>query len=122
MRKTVLAVDDSATVREVLRTTLENAGYQVVLANDGREALSKLTSIKADMIVTDLNMPHMDGISLIREVRSQPGCRFLPILMLTSESQLDLRKEGKAAGASCWLNKPFKPVSLISVIKTILPL
>lgn len=121
MRKTVLAVDDSATVREVLRTTLEDAGYRVVLASDGRDALSKLTSVKADMVLTDLNMPNMDGISLIREIRSQAGYRFMPVMMLTSEDQEDRRKEGKKAGASCWLNKPFKPERLLSVIQMVLP-
>ena len=121
MIKTVLAVDDSSTVREVLRTTLENEGYQFVLAADGQEAISKLTSIKADMVVTDLNMPKMNGIALIRAIRSQPDCRFLPILMLTSENQMKLREEGKVAGASCWLNKPFKPENLLSVIQMILP-
>ena len=123
MKKKVLAVDDSATVREVLRATLETAGYQVVLAADGHEALSVLSASanSIDMVLTDLNMPNMDGLELIREVRSQPGYRFKPVMMLTSETQPELKAEGKKAGASCWLNKPFKPDRLLSVVQMVLP-
>ncbi len=123
MKKKVLAVDDSATVREFLRSTLETAGYQVILASDGNEALSVLSVSDGsiDMVLTDLNMPIMDGIQFIREVRSLPGYRFKPVMMLTSETQQELRIEGKAAGASCWLNKPFKPEKLLSVIRMVLP-
>ncbi|MCK4507149.1 MAG: response regulator [Desulfuromonadales bacterium] len=124
MKKTVLAVDDSATVREVLRTTLEGAGYRVMLASDGVEAKKKISNTPEnhiDMVLTDLNMPNMNGIELIREVRQQPGYRFKPIMMLTNENQADIKKEGKAAGASCWLNKPFSPEKLLAVVQMVLP-
>lgn len=123
MGKRVLAVDDSATVRQVVQSTLEGAGYQVVLAEDGQKALGVLTEQKNrfDMVLTDLNMPNLNGIDLIREVRSLPEHRFIPVLMLTSEDQADLKKAGKLAGASCWLNKPFKPENLLSIVKMVLP-
>lgn len=125
MKKNILAVDDSATVRELLRTTLEGAGYRVSLAGDGLEAKAKLSNIPEehfDMVLTDLNMPNMNGIELIREVRKQPGYRFKPIMMLTSENQAEIKKEGKSAGASCWLNKPFSPEKLLAVVQMVLPL
>ena len=103
MAKRVMAVDDSATVRQVLQMTLEGAGYEVVEAVDGKDALNKLGSVTVDMMVTDLNMPNMDGIDLIRHVRKSPGNRFMPIIMLTTESQPEKKQEGKAAGASGWI-------------------
>lgn len=121
----MLAVDDSATVREVLRETLEGAGYQVVLASDGVEAIdsfSRTSEDGIDLVLTDLNMPKMNGIELIRQVRQKPGFRFKPIVMLTSEANPALREEGRAAGASCWLNKPFSPEKLLSLVQMILPL
>lgn len=123
MKKRVLAVDDSATVRQVVQTTLEGAGYQVVLAQDGQKALGTLAEEESgfDMVLTDLNMPNMNGIELIREIRSRPQHRFIPVMMLTTETQSDLRKAGKIAGASCWLNKPFKPENLLSIVKMVLP-
>lgn len=125
MPKKILAVDDSATVRDFLKITLEGAGYQVVLAGDGIEAKKVLeTSAENhfDMVLTDLNMPNMNGIELIRDVRQRPGYRFKPILMLTNENQDDVKKEGKVAGASCWLNKPFSAEKLLAVLKVVLPL
>lgn len=123
MGKRVLAVDDSATVRQVVQSTLENAGYQVVLAQDGAKALGVLNQEedRFDMVLTDLNMPNLNGIELIREIRATPHHRFIPVLMLTSEDQADLKKAGKLAGASCWLNKPFKPENLLSIVKMVLP-
>ncbi|TLM68466.1 MAG: response regulator [Deltaproteobacteria bacterium] len=121
MAKRVMAVDDSATVRQVLQMTLEGAGYQVVEAVDGRDALDKLGRTTVDMMVTDLNMPNMDGIDLIRHVRQSPGNRFMPIIMLTTESQPEKKQEGKAAGASGWIVKPFKPEQLLAVVRMICP-
>jgi len=121
MAKRVMAVDDSATVRQVLQMTLEGAGYQVVEAVDGKDALNKLAGTQIDMMVTDLNMPNMDGIELIRNVRQSPGNRFMPIIMLTTESQPEKKQEGKAAGASGWIVKPFKPEQLLAVVRMICP-
>ena len=103
MGKRVMTVDDSATVRQVLQMTLTGAGYDVVEAVDGQDALQKLSSESVDMLVTDLNMPKMDGINLIQEVRQKPGNRFMPIIMLTTESQPEKKSEGKSAGASGWI-------------------
>jgi len=121
MGKRVMAVDDSATVRQVLQMTLVGAGYEVIEAVDGRDALNKLANAPVDMMVTDLNMPHMDGIDLIRHVRKSPGNRFMPIIMLTTESQPEKKQEGKAAGASGWIVKPFKPEQLLAVVRMICP-
>lgn len=121
MGKRVMAVDDSATVRQVLQMTLEGAGYEVVEAIDGKDALDKLGRSPVDMMVTDLNMPNMDGIDLIKHVRQSPGNRFMPIIMLTTESQPEKKQEGKAAGASGWIVKPFKPEQLLAVVRMICP-
>lgn len=119
--KRVMTVDDSATVRQVLKMALEDCDYEVVEANNGREALKKIETEKLDLLITDLNMPTMDGIELIKMVRKSPGYRFLPIIMLTTESQPEKKKEGKAAGASGWITKPFKPQQLLSVVKMVCP-
>ena len=121
MGKTILTVDDSSTVRLVLSSTLTNAGYKVVEAVDGQDAIEQLDSGKINMLITDLNMPRVDGLDLIRHVRRSPGCRFLPIIMLTTESNCEKKQKGKTAGASGWIVKPFKPEQLLSVVKMILP-
>lgn len=121
--KKILAVDDSATVRSVLQKTLEDGGYEVILANDGKEALSCISTEgdSIDMVLTDLNMPNLNGIELIKNIRSMHGYRFKPIMMLTNEAQPELKSEGKAAGASCWVSKPFKPEQILSIIRMVLP-
>lgn len=121
MMKRVMTVDDSATVRQVLKMTLEGANYQVFEAEDGQDALEKLVNQEIDLLVTDLNMPRLDGIELIKQVRQTPGRRFLPIIMLTSESQPEKKQAGKAAGASGWIVKPFKPAQLLAVVRMICP-
>jgi two-component system chemotaxis response regulator CheY len=121
MGKRVMAVDDSATVRKVLQATLVSAGYEVVEAVDGVDALEKLSGDSVDMLVTDLNMPKIDGIGLIQEVRKKPGNRFMPIIMLTSESQPEKKSAGKAAGASGWITKPFNPDQLLAVVRMVCP-
>ena len=121
MGKRVMAVDDSATVRKVLQATLASAGYEVVEAIDGADALEKLGDESVDMLVTDLNMPNMDGIGLIHEVRQRPGNRFMPIIMLTSESQPEKKSAGKVAGASGWITKPFNPDQLLAVVRMVCP-
>ena len=113
----ILAVDDSASVRQMVMFTLKNAGYEVVDAVDGKDGLSKATQSKFDMIITDLNMPNLDGIEMISAVRKLPGCSFIPILMLTTESQAEKKDAGRKAGATGWIVKPFNADQLIAVIK-----
>lgn len=120
MVKTILTVDDSQTVRMVLSTTLKGAGYEVIEAKDGQSAIEQLNSGQINMLITDLNMPRVDGIDLIRHVRRSAGCRFMPIIMLTTESDDKKRQEGKAAGASGWIVKPFRPDQLLTVVQMIL--
>ncbi len=117
---TILAVDDSASMRQMVSFTLKGAGYNVVEAVDGKDALTKANSSKADLVLTDVNMPNMDGISLIKQLRTLPNYKFTPILLLTTESSADKKQEGKAAGATGWLVKPFNPDQLLATIKKVL--
>ncbi|WP_028575081.1 response regulator [Desulfonatronovibrio hydrogenovorans] len=119
MAKTIMTVDDSASVRQMVNFTLKDAGYTVVEGCDGKDALTKLTSA-VNMIITDLNMPNMDGLELIRQVRAKPGFKFVPIIMLTTESQAEKKQEGKQAGATGWIVKPFKPEQLLAVVRKVL--
>jgi len=119
MGKLIMTVDDSASVRQMVDFTLKNAGYDVIQAVDGKDALAKLQS-EVKMIITDLNMPNLDGIGLIRNVRANPSFKFIPIVMLTTESQEAKKSEGKSAGATGWIVKPFKPEQLLAVIKKVL--
>jgi len=122
MGKTVLVVDDSPTMRQMVCFTLSNAGFTVVEAGNGKEAMGKIGSgTKPDLVVTDLNMPEMDGITLIKEIRKNPALKFLPILMLTTESADDKKKAGQAAGATGWVVKPFNPEQMLKVIQKVLP-
>jgi two-component system, chemotaxis family, chemotaxis protein CheY len=118
--KRIMTVDDSATIRQMVALTLRDAGYEVIEAVDGRDALERLARESVDMLVTDLNMPHLDGVGLIRAVRQQPANRFVPIIMLTTESHDSKKQEGKAAGASGWIVKPFKPEQLLGVVRMVL--
>lgn len=120
MSKRIMIVDDSATVRQVLQMTLEGAGYDIFDAVDGQDALAKLEDARLDMVITDLNMPNLDGIGLIRKIRQHAAYRFIPIVMLTTESAEEKKQEGKAAGASGWIVKPFKPEQLLKVVKMVL--
>ena len=120
MGKTILTADDSASMRQMVSFTLKGAGYEVVEAVDGKEGLSMISQTKVDMIITDLNMPNMDGIEMIRNVRAMPQYKFIPIILLTTESQDGKKKEGKAAGATGWIIKPFKPEQLLGVIRKVL--
>lgn len=118
--KRIMTVDDSATIRQMVALTLRDAGYEVVEAVDGCDALERLAQTPVDMLITDLNMPNLDGVGLIRAVRQQPANRFIPIIMLTTESHDSKKQEGKAAGASGWIVKPFKPEQLIGVVRMVL--
>jgi len=119
MGKTIMTVDDSTSIRQMVSFTLKGAGYEVIEAVDGKDAVSKLNG-DIKMVITDLNMPNMDGIELIKNVRANPTCKFVPIVMLTTESQDSRKQEGKAAGATGWIVKPFKPEQLLGVVKKVL--
>lgn len=116
----ILAVDDSASMRQMVSFTLQGAGYEVVEASDGQDALNKAKSNQVDLVLSDVNMPIMDGISLIKNLRTLPDYKFTPILMLTTESAADKKSEGKAAGATGWIVKPFNPDQLLNTIKKVL--
>lgn len=121
MGKTALIVDDSRTMRQMVAFTLTNAGFTVIEAEDGKDAVNKVSAgTKLDIIVTDLNMPEMDGITLIKELRRLTAYKFTPILMLTTESAIDKKKEGKEAGATGWIVKPFNPEVLLKTIAKVL--
>jgi two-component system chemotaxis response regulator CheY len=117
MGKTILIVDDSASMRQLVSFAVREAGYEVIDAVNGKDALSKLNGAKIEAVVTDLNMPEMDGIEFIKQMRSMAGYRFTPILMLTTESQESKKQEGRQAGASGWIVKPFKPEELTGIVK-----
>jgi len=122
MSKTALVVDDSPTMRQMVAFTLTNAGFKVVEAEDGKDAVNKVAAgPKMDIVVTDLNMPEMDGITLIKELRKMAAFKFTPILMLTTESAEDKKKAGKEAGATGWIVKPFNPELMLKVIAKLLP-
>ena len=121
MEQTIMIVDDSSSVRKMVAFTLENAGYAVVEAENGQDALDKLNGSAVSMFIVDLNMPHVDGFELTRSVRSMNEYKFTPIVMLTTESQEAKKQEGKAAGATGWITKPFKPDQLIGVIQKVMP-
>ncbi len=117
MAKRILAADDSASMRQVISFTLKRAGYEVVTANDGNDAAAKLdTDGPFDLVLTDLNMPGMDGVGLIRAVRAHCRHRFVPVVMVTTESAAAKKAEGKAAGATGWIVKPFQPQQLVAVV------
>jgi two-component system chemotaxis response regulator CheY len=122
MAMTVLVVDDSPTMVMSLKTTLAMSGFQVETAGNGQQALERLKSgLKPNLILTDINMPVMGGMELIKNVRALPGLRFVPILTLTTESETSKREEGKRAGATGWLVKPVSGNDLIAVIRKVLP-
>lgn len=116
----ILAVDDSTSMRQMISFTLKGAGYEVIEAVDGQEALTIAKSGAVSLVLSDVNMPKMDGITLIKELRKLPNYRFTPMLMLTTESAADRKAEGKAAGATGWLVKPFNPDQLLATIKKVL--
>jgi len=121
MEQTIMVVDDSTSVRKMVAFTLENAGYNVLEAENGMDALEKLNGTPVNMFIVDLNMPHVNGFELTRSVRAMTDYRFTPIVMLTTESLESKKREGKAAGATGWITKPFKPDQLIGVVKKVMP-
>lgn len=116
----ILAVDDSASMRQMVSFTLKSAGYEVVEASDGKEALAKAQGLTVDLVLSDVNMPVMDGITLVTELRKLPAYKFVPMLMLTTESAGDKKMAGKQAGATGWIVKPFNPEQLLGTIKKVL--
>ena len=120
MAKTVLAVDDSASIRQMVSFTLKSAGYEVVEAVDGMDGLEKAKTKSINLVLTDQNMPRMDGLTLIKTLRGMPTYRTVPILMLTTESSDTMKSQGRAAGATGWLVKPFDPQKLIEVVKKVI--
>jgi two-component system chemotaxis response regulator CheY len=122
MAKTIMVVDDSASLRQVVSIALKGAGYDILEASDGKDALSKLTGQKVHLIVSDVNMPNMDGISMVREIKQMPAYKFTPVIMLTTESQESKKTEGKAAGVKAWMVKPFKPDQMLAAVaKLVMP-
>ena len=122
MAKTILIVDDSASVRQVVGITLRGAGYDVVEGVDGSDGLKKLDGRKINLIVSDVNMPNMDGITFVKEVKKLPAYKFTPIIMLTTESQESKKLEGQAAGAKAWVVKPFQPAQMLAAVsKLVMP-
>ena len=120
MSKVILTADDSASIRQMVTFTITNAGYEVIEAVEGGGALQKVEGKSIDMVITDLNMPNLNGIELIKKLREHPQHKFVPIVLLTTESQAEKKQEGKKAGATGWIVKPFKPEQLIGIIKKVL--
>lgn len=116
MSKTILVVDDSASLRQVVNLALASAGYDVIEAVDGVDALTKLDGRKVHLIISDVNMPNMDGITLVREIKQRADYKFTPIIMLTTESQEDKKAQGQAAGARAWVVKPFQPAQMLAAV------
>ncbi len=122
MSKTVMVVDDSASMRQTVKICLSSAGYDVVEAVDGRDGISKLDGRRVHLIISDVNMPNMNGIDMVKAVKQLPNYRFTPIMMLTTEADESKKKEGQMAGAKAWVVKPFKPEQLLAAVsKLILP-
>ena len=122
MAKSVLVVDDSSSVRQVVGIALKSAGYDVIEASDGKDALGKLNGQTVHLIISDVNMPNMDGITFVKEVKKLANYKFTPIIMLTTESQESKKAEGQAAGAKAWVVKPFQPAQMLAAVsKLILP-
>ncbi len=117
MTKTIMIVDDSASMRQVVGIALKGAGYAVLEGRDGQDALTKLTGQKVHLIISDVNMPNMDGISFVKAVKQLPAYKFTPIIMLTTESDESKKNEGRDAGARAWVVKPFKPEQLLGAVQ-----
>lgn len=117
MAKTIMIVDDSASMRRVVGIALKAAGYDVIEGCDGRDALAKLTGQKVHLIISDVNMPVMDGITFLKAVKQMPAYKFTPVIMLTTESEESKKREGQAAGARAWVVKPFQPERLVDAVQ-----
>ncbi len=120
MGKTILIADDARSMRGLVAMTLQTAGYDVVEACDGMDAVNKIRGQKVHLVISDLNMPNMNGIELIKTLKADAQYRFLPIVMLTTESEESKKKEGQSAGAKAWIVKPFKPEVILKVVQKII--
>lgn len=120
MSKTVLIVDDSASLRQVVKIALRGAGYEVIEACDGADALVKLTGQRVHLVISDINMPNMDGIAFVRELKKLDAYRFTPVILLTTESADEKKREGQAAGAKAWVVKPFAPQQMLSAVSQLI--
>jgi len=122
MVKTILIVDDSASVRQVVSIALKQAGHEVISASDGQEALDALDGRKLHLVISDLNMPRLDGISFVQQMKAKPAYKFTPVIMLTTEMADTKKQEGKLAGVKAWVVKPFQPLQLLDAVsKLVLP-
>jgi len=122
IKKRVLAVDDSKSLRQMVSFTLRGAGYEVIEAQDGKDALGRIAGRKVHLVISDVNMPNMDGIAFVTELKKSPDHKFTPVIMLTTESQEEKKLLGQAAGAKAWVVKPFKPEQMLAAVsKLILP-
>ena len=118
--KRIMTVDDSASLRQMVTFVLRDTGYQIVEAVDGVDALSKLKGQEIDLFLSDVNMPNMDGLELTRQIRALAQYKFVPIILLTTESHAEKKQQGKAAGATAWIVKPFTPDQLLAVVKKVM--
>lgn len=116
MGKTIMIVDDSASIRQVVAMTLKGAGYNVLEAGDGREALTKLEGTRVNLVISDVNMPGMDGITFVKELKNRPATKFTPVIMLTTESGDAKKSAGQQAGAKAWIVKPFQPAQMLDAV------
>jgi two-component system chemotaxis response regulator CheY len=120
MNKTIMVVDDSASVRQVVSITLKGAGYNVVEACDGKDALKRLDNTRIDLFISDVNMPEMDGITLLKLLKTRPDSKFTPVIMLTTESDAAKKEQGRAAGAKAWVVKPFQPSQMLAAVSKLI--
>ncbi len=120
MSKNILIVDDSSALRQVVNMSLTREGYNVIEACDGKDGLSKLNGEKIHLIVSDVNMPNMNGIEFVTELKKNPQYKFTPVIMLTTENQQEMMEKGKKAGAKAWMVKPFKPEKMISAVEQLI--
>ncbi len=120
MEKTVLIVDDSASLRQLVVLALKGSGFRVVEATDGVDGLAKLDGGRVHLIISDVNMPNMDGLTFLKEVKKRPDTRFTPVIMLTTESAADKKEEGRAAGAKAWVVKPFQPQQMLAAVNKLI--
>lgn len=121
MSKTILVVDDSAAIRQVVSLALKGAGYQTIEASDGADALRKIQGVKVHLVISDVNMPNMDGLTLLKELKKQPATKFTPVIMLTTESEASKKDQGRQAGAKAWVVKPFVPDQMLAAVSKLMP-
>ena len=120
MAKTIMIVDDSASLRQVVSITLKSAGYDVLTACDGKDALGKLSGQKINLVISDVNMPNLDGIGFVSQMKAMPSYKFTPVIMLTTESGTDKKQAGQAAGVKAWMVKPFQPQQMLDAVSKLI--